>query len=431
MVSVGIAVARVEQFEGYSREIFGGRHAVEHDGLVAGHRGEKIGDLRVAAIDEERVIPGFDHMAHGDGLDLRKVHHHAVVRLAGGFDDIADQSNFDGITMPVQVAALALVVGDAMPGVELEAARDLHGIDDNLGVANYIPATLSMPSNSDVSGRLSVADHSRDSAGMTYVYPVVSRRAGGVSVGINLNPNNACNWRCIYCQVPDLKRGGPPPLDFDRLEVELRTMLTQLFRGDYLERHAPPEARRVVDIAFSGNGEPTSAPEFPEVVERVGQVLDEFALAEPPLLRLISNGSLLDRNAVRRGIAMIGARNGEVWFKIDAVGSAAMNRINGVGYQPETVLRRLLVCGELCATWVQTCLFAFDGKPSNDDVATNSYLDLLGKARERLRGVHLYGLARPSRQPEATRLMRLSTIWMEALAKRIEDETGLTVKVSP
>jgi len=91
----------------------------------------------------------------------------------------------------------------------------------------------------------------------------------------------------------------------------------------------------------------------------------------------------------------------------------------------------LLVCGELCATWVQTCLFAFDGKPSNDDVATNSYLDLLGKARERLRGVHLYGLARPSRQPEATRLMRLSTIWMEALAKRIEDETGLTVKVSP
>ncbi|MCZ7653212.1 MAG: hypothetical protein M5R42_01445 [Rhodocyclaceae bacterium] len=40
--------------------------------------------------------------------------------------------------------------------------------------------------------QLDVTDpHSRDSAGLTYVYPVVSRRAGGVSIGINPNPNNA------------------------------------------------------------------------------------------------------------------------------------------------------------------------------------------------------------------------------------------------
>ena len=42
---------------------------------------------------------------------------------------------------------------------------------------------------------LSVSDHDRNSAGLTYVYPVISRRAGGVSVGVNLNVNNACNWR--------------------------------------------------------------------------------------------------------------------------------------------------------------------------------------------------------------------------------------------
>jgi wyosine [tRNA(Phe)-imidazoG37] synthetase (radical SAM superfamily) len=69
---------------------------------------------------------------------------------------------------------------------------------------------------------LTTRNHDRDSAGLTYVYPVLSRRAGGVSVGMNLNPNNACNWRCIYCQVPDLKRGGPPPIDLARLEAELR-----------------------------------------------------------------------------------------------------------------------------------------------------------------------------------------------------------------
>ena len=55
---------------------------------------------------------------------------------------------------------------------------------------------------------LGTDDHSRDAAGLKYVYPVVSRRAEGVSVGINLNPNNACNWRCVYCQVPDLVLGA-------------------------------------------------------------------------------------------------------------------------------------------------------------------------------------------------------------------------------
>ena len=61
---------------------------------------------------------------------------------------------------------------------------------------------------------------------MTYVYPVVSRRAGGVSIGINLNPNNACNWRCVYCQVPDLKRGAAPAIELKKFTASLRIQLT-------------------------------------------------------------------------------------------------------------------------------------------------------------------------------------------------------------
>ncbi len=278
--------------------------------------------------------------------------------------------------------------------------------------------------------QLSIRDHCRASTGMAYVYPVVSRRAGGVSVGINLNPNNACNWRCIYCQVPDLKRGGPPPLDLSRLANELRDLLNWLYVGDYLDRHVPPEARRVVDIAFSGNGEPTSAAEFPQAVELVGRVLDELVLPAPPRLRLITNGSLLDRVAVRDGIALLGQRDGEVWFKVDAVGATAMRRINGVGYQPATVLRRLKACGELCPTWVQTCVFALDGQ-APDEAAQDAYVELVGMAAGHLAGVHLYGLARPSMQPEAARLEALPQIWLDDFARRIGEATGLTVRVSP
>src|SRR5258705_7452423 len=87
--------------------------------------------------------------------------------------------------------------------------------------------------------RLSTRDHDRDSAGLEYVYPVVSRRAGGVSVGINLNPNNACNWRCIYCQVPELVSGMAPPIDVARLERELDGFLDGVLHRRWMEEHVP------------------------------------------------------------------------------------------------------------------------------------------------------------------------------------------------
>src|SRR5512137_1721018 len=125
-----------------------------------------------------------------------------------------------------------------------------------------------MPVDKPASGNLNTTDHSRDSAGLVYVYPVVSRRAGGVSVGINLNPNNACNWRCIYCQVPNLTRGTAPAIDLALLEKELKGFLYEVQQGDFMQR-VPPEVRRLNDIALSGNGEPTSVQEFAEVIELI------------------------------------------------------------------------------------------------------------------------------------------------------------------
>src|SRR5258706_3502528 len=105
--------------------------------------------------------------------------------------------------------------------------------------------------------RLTVADHSRESAGLRYIYPVVSRRAGGVSIGINLNTNNACNWRCIYCQVPDLTRGAPPPVDLGQLRRELSGVLLAVLKGDFFATPGPSGVPRVNYIALSGHGVPT------------------------------------------------------------------------------------------------------------------------------------------------------------------------------
>jgi wyosine [tRNA(Phe)-imidazoG37] synthetase (radical SAM superfamily) len=286
-----------------------------------------------------------------------------------------------------------------------------------------------MPDPSLATPILTIGDHSRDSAGLRYVYPVVSRRAGGVSVGINLNPNNACNWRCIYCQVPNLRRGGPPPIDLARLEHELEAMLDDILVGDFLTRRVPEAQRRLIDIAFSGNGEPTSSAEFPQAVELAAGALIRRKLLPGVKLRLITNGSLLDRRSTRLGIARIGEIDGEVWFKVDAADGRAIARINGVRLKPASVERRLRQCGQLCPTWVQTCLFALDGQlPAREEI--DALVEFLGRCRNAVRGVHLYGLARPSAQAEAPRLQTASAEWLKEVAARLE-EKGLTVDVSP
>jgi wyosine [tRNA(Phe)-imidazoG37] synthetase (radical SAM superfamily) len=277
---------------------------------------------------------------------------------------------------------------------------------------------------------LTTDDHRRDSAGLLYVYPVISRRAGGVSIGINLNTNNACNWACVYCQVENLTRGGPPAVDLDRLERELGLFVEDALHGDFMLRQVPPEARQLMDVAFSGNGEPTSAPEFAEAVARVGKVLSNAGLAGKLPVRLISNGSLMHRPEVQAGIRRLGEMGGEVWFKVDRVDPVGAMEVNGVPLQAEKIARNLETCASLAPTWIQTCWFALDGQaPSQAD--REAYCDLLKPLAESLGGVHLYGLARPSMQPAAPRLGRLAAAELEAFAAEITKKTGIRVLVSP
>jgi pyruvate-formate lyase-activating enzyme len=277
---------------------------------------------------------------------------------------------------------------------------------------------------------LTIEDHRRDSAGLRYVYPVVSRRAGGVSVGVNLNVNNACNWACVYCQVEDLVRGGPPPVDVGLLEAELSGFLEKALHGDFMAREVPDGARRLMDVAFSGNGEPTSAPEFAEAVLRVRTVIERHGLAGRLPLRLITNGSLLHRPVVRRGIALIGGYAGEVWFKFDRAPAVEAAAVNGVTLDPARAIRNLAACAELAPTWVQTCWFAIDGQAPSA-ASREAYCAALNPLAGRLAGVHLYGLARPSLQPAAGRLSRLSEPELASFAAQIRETTGLVVTISP
>ena len=279
-------------------------------------------------------------------------------------------------------------------------------------------------------GNLTPREHSRDAAGLTYVYPVISRRARGLSIGINLNPNNACNWHCIYCQVPNLGRGRAPSINLNQLHDELTGFLTDVMDGTFFRKmDVPTEHRRIRDIAVSGNGEATSAPEFNQVMELIGRVRMQAGLDNEVRTVLITNGSLVQRSAVRAGLAYLNRLNGEVWFKVDAATHSELQQLNGASLSPERMFNNLRVTAGLCKTWVQTCAFALDGKPAMNREDYLVFMQRIVDEQLPVAGVLLYGLARQPMQAEAERLSKLPAEWLENFALDIR-RLGLPVRVT-
>jgi wyosine [tRNA(Phe)-imidazoG37] synthetase (radical SAM superfamily) len=275
---------------------------------------------------------------------------------------------------------------------------------------------------------LSIHDHSRELSGLRYIYSVISRRAGGLSIGVNLNVNNACNWQCIYCEIPNLTRGIPPPIELDLLEQELRFFLNEIIYGDYMEKNVSLEDRHLKDIAFSGNGEPTSADEFPEVISIIEKILSEFNLLHKIKIRLITNGSLMHQTSVIKSVGMLKEMNGEVWFKVDAATEESIKTINQVNLKPHQILERLKNSANVCPTFIQTCIFTIDGKgPSKKDI--DAYVELINEVKGIIQGVHLYGLARPSLQPQAKNLGRIDEEVLQNIAKELRS-LNITTTVS-
>ncbi len=177
-----------------------------------------------------------------------------------------------------------------------------------------------------------------------------------------------------------------------------------------MERYVAEGDRHLKDIAFSGNGEPTSAKEFPAVIFLVEKILREFNLLgdkgntkqiNPIKVRLITNGSLMDKQTVLDSVSHLAQCNGEVWFKVDAGTKEGIARINDVTLNPESHIERLKKCAAVCPTFIQTCMFGLDGEPPTEaDIA--AYLALISQVKEVVQGVaesllyRVHGLLAPA-----------------------------------
>ncbi|UOA06926.1 radical SAM protein [Methylobacter sp. S3L5C] len=280
--------------------------------------------------------------------------------------------------------------------------------------------------------KLTTTDHSSDVVGLKYVYPVISRRMGGLSIGINFNTNNACNWRCIYCQVPELKIGTAPAMDFKLLEDELRFFLDDVINGDFYQRfHVDKNQQVIKDIAVAGNGEPTSLKEFAKAIDLIGKIATEVGVFPHSNYVLITNGSLVHQTKVQAGLKSLNSYGGEVWFKLDSATEQGRALINNTAQSCKASVENLLLSATLCTTKLQTCLVDYN-KQGLSDKEKQAYLNLLTDIKKsgcNLQTVMLYTIARPSSQPEALLLAPLSPEILNAFADQIR-LLGFDVSVS-
>ena len=270
-------------------------------------------------------------------------------------------------------------------------------------------------------------DHSRDWRGNAYIYPVISRRSGGLSIGINLNPDTACNFDCLYCQVD---RTGTPrvrEVDVARLGDELSRMIADAQSGALFDDPAfadvPLERRRIRDFAFSGDGEPTTCKHFRECVELVARFKHEAALDDAKIV-LITDACYLTKPDIVAGLAILDQNNGELWAKLDAGTEEYYQRVNRPNYPLRHVMENIIAAAQVRPVVIQSLFMRLDGV-GPDEAERSAFCDRLNEVtrdRGRIAYVQVYTVAR---RPAESYVTALSDVEVDQIRDLVRVRTNL------
>jgi wyosine [tRNA(Phe)-imidazoG37] synthetase (radical SAM superfamily) len=275
-----------------------------------------------------------------------------------------------------------------------------------------------------------VQDHSRTYAAFTFVYPVISRRSGGLSLGVNLNPDKRCNFDCVYCEVDRRTPGRAQQVSLPQMREELQTLI-RLARQGALARDPkfsalPPDlTREIRDIAFSGDGEPTMIPNFAECVQTVASLRHQEGLDSTKIV-LITDAAGLDKLDVQRGLGIMDANHGEVWAKLDAGTEPYYRLVNRSHVRLGRILRNLILTARNRPIVIQSLFLRVHGEPMppGELEAYCQRLNEITRAGGQIREVHAYTIARPTPEPYAT---RLTLPELNQIANTIRQSTQLPV----
>ena len=276
--------------------------------------------------------------------------------------------------------------------------------------------------------------HTRRYENFRFIYPVLSRRSHGISIGINTNPDKACNFDCIYCQVDRTVKSPIQEFDLVAAEEELREMLKMIHSGE-LARHppfnsVPRELLHLNDIAISGDAEPTTVHNFSKVIEMIVRVKPADVNAV-----LITDAGGLDRPDVKRGLEIMDANNGEVWAKLDAGTEEYFKLINRTKIPFTRILKNITDTARQRAIVIQSLFLKIHGRgPTPEEIhAYCSRLREIIAAGGTIKLVQVYTVVRKAMTvvdsvPAWQFVTALSDAEVDAITDRVHTETDLTTE---
>lgn len=240
--------------------------------------------------------------------------------------------------------------------------------------------------------------------------PIYSRRLG-TSLGINLLPEKGkiCNFDCIYCECGWNRdgRGDTVLPTAAKVRHDLSNKLQDLYADNV----------KVDSITFSGDGEPTLNPEFPQIIDDTLALRDQFAPSAK--VSVLSNATRVHIPEVFAALRKVD----NPIMKIDAPTNELIAKINNPapGYDVQRVIESLKQFdGDFILQW---CLLR---SPEFDSTSNEVVLPMLDIIRTlHPREVMAYTIDRPT---PAQNLQKVTPDEMRTLLKPLIDE-GFAVQI--
>jgi wyosine [tRNA(Phe)-imidazoG37] synthetase (radical SAM superfamily) len=291
----------------------------------------------------------------------------------------------------------------------------------------------------DVKGRAPARPHIAPTAAFEYprdflenqfVYLVISPRAGGLSIGVNVNPVLACTFQCLYCEVDRARPARVARFDVGKMAAELRGTLALAHSGGLrnLPRYAglPEDLLQVRHVALSGDGEPTLSGYF---VESLETLIHLRASGASPFFKIVvvTNSTALDRPEIQDGLRLL-LRTDEIWAKLDGGTQDYLNRINRPAVPLEKIMDNILLLARKRPVIIQSLFPAIDGEPP-PAVEIQEYarrLKELKKAGAEIPLVQIYSATRPMARGGCTHLPLKS---LSHIAKTVRQVAQLRAEV--
>jgi wyosine [tRNA(Phe)-imidazoG37] synthetase (radical SAM superfamily) len=270
----------------------------------------------------------------------------------------------------------------------------------------------------------------RDFLNNHFVYAVISSRARGLSLGINMNPDRLCNFDCVYCEVDHNAPTAALKLDVGAMAAELHRTIVFVQQGRLRElpgyRALPDELLQLRHVALSGDGEPTLAPDFADAVE---SAIGIRALGGFPFFKLvlITNGAGLDRTDVEKGLEHF-TKSDEIWVKLDGGTQEFLDKVNRPKTSLDKTLQNILALARRRPVVIQSLFAAINGEePAYGEI--RQYAQRLRELKmdgAQISLVQIYSAARPMSHAECWHLP-LKTL--SFIAQTVRNVAGLKAEV--